>query len=296
MTRGTCGLVVDGELTLVNVRVTRLAVAGKSDILDTLDPVHHFLLVTVGTLHVSVFPCQWESCPRVVEGRHFPFDGGVTLSTTMFDHLVGELSFVEIRVARVAPESGEMKDHFLSAVLSVAVLARNRDVGPREGEPRFLVLTEGERGRFESFDGMAHGAVVGVYLPELSVVIVGVAIRTLFERKQEFLSKNGTCGGFVALFALQLGVFALKLVLRQGVVEAFGNEGSPSGRGVAALAAALRNRRIVRTPVTGRAVFEFLRDERDSSPGLFVHFGVALFAGYLGVASHQRKPGRRVVK
>lgn len=65
----------------------------------------------------------------------------------------------------------------------------------------------------KSLDGVALGAIVGVCCFELSVVIVFVTIRAMSVRYEISGRKLAAQRGFVALFALDSGVFAFEPVV-----------------------------------------------------------------------------------
>ena len=69
------------------------------------------------------------------------------------------------------------------------------------------------RGRRESLDGVALGAVVGVFYFELSAVIVFMTVRAVFEGYEISGRELASQRRFVALFTPEGRVFAFEMVV-----------------------------------------------------------------------------------
>jgi hypothetical protein len=143
---------------------------------------------------------------------------------------------------------------------------------------------------------VTDGAIVRIFLLELSVVVVLVTIRTTFVRNQESCGKLRSQRGFVTLFAFYRLVFPLQSVVCERVVKPLNDERAPRSGSMTRLALFDFESGIVGRFVTRRAIVEAQRYERHNAVLLVVHLRVTLFARYFCVLSHQRKLCARVIE
>ncbi len=185
MTGSTPGPACFQKLTLVNIIVAELTILRKSGVLNTPDAVHRPWFVTVRTPDRLVLPNEREIRLAVVKRRNVPFHGRVAFRTTVPDHLRCKLPLVYVGVTVPTPKPFKTKHQFVDAGLPMARFARCGDVGAAELKPRLTVPGERKCRRFESADGVTDRAIVRIRFHELSLVVVCVTIRTIFERQEE---------------------------------------------------------------------------------------------------------------
>jgi hypothetical protein len=171
------------KLIPMNVQMARLTIDWKSLELYDFCTVDNGFFVAVRALHGQVFTNQRKFRAGVVEWRSFPVDCWMTLRTTVLDHLILELTFMKVLVARFTTEIGKMEHLIFGSCAFVTVVARGCKMRSAQYKSGLSMTLNRKWRRFESFHSVALCAIVCIVLCELPLMKVGVTICAALKRQ-----------------------------------------------------------------------------------------------------------------